>query len=242
MCFQHSKWMPINADRCVTSRGYPGPLFSIFLYHYQVKGNWIVGRHGLLCKSVVLFLAGSDLCEFHTEQWGERCSVPVGCLPHAFLQSIVCRSAVHCLKSWRAALLSQDLRREGAFARTHTSIVTITSPIRFLFLAGSDLSEFHTKQWGERCSVPVGCLPHVILQSIVCRSAVHCLKSRRAALLLQDLRWEGAFARTHTSIVAITSLIHLLYWLGTCVNFIPNSEGSVALFLSVVCPTLFCNR
>jgi hypothetical protein len=31
----------------------------------------------------------------------------------------------------------------------------------------------------------------------------------------------------------------LLYWLCTCVNFIPNSEGSVALFLSVVCPTLF---
>jgi hypothetical protein len=33
----------------------------------------------------------------------------------------------------------------------------------------------------------------------------------------------------------------LLYWLGTCVNFIPNSEGSLALFLSVVCPMLFCN-
>jgi hypothetical protein len=36
-------------------------------------------------------------------------------LPHAFLQSIVCRSAVHCLKSRRAALLSQDMRQEGAF-------------------------------------------------------------------------------------------------------------------------------
>jgi hypothetical protein len=33
----------------------------------------------------------------------------------------------------------------------------------------------------------------------------------------------------------------LLYWLGTCVNFIPNSEGSLALFLLVVCPMLFCN-
>jgi hypothetical protein len=63
-----------------------------------------------------------------------------------------------------------------------------------------------------------------------------------AVLVSQDLRWEGTFARTHTLIVAITSLIHLLYWLGTCVSFIPNSEGSVALFLSVVCPTLFCNR
>jgi hypothetical protein len=34
----------------------------------------------------------------------------------------------------------------------------------------------------------------------------------------------------------------LLYWLGTCVNFIPNSEGSLALFLLVVSPTLFCNQ
>jgi hypothetical protein len=56
------------------------------------------------------------------------------------------------------------------------------------------------------------------------------------------MRQEGAFARTHTLIVAITSPIRLLYWLGTCVNFIPNSEGSVALFLLVVCPTLFCNQ
>jgi hypothetical protein len=36
-------------------------------------------------------------------------------LPHTFLQLIVCRSAVHCLKSQRAALLSQDTWREGAF-------------------------------------------------------------------------------------------------------------------------------
>jgi hypothetical protein len=69
------------------------------------------------------------------------------------------------------------------------------------------------------------------------------LKSQRAALLLQDTRQEDAFACTHTLIVACTtSLIHLLYWLGTCVNFIPNSEWSLALFPSVVCPTLFCNR
>jgi hypothetical protein len=59
------------------------------------------------------------------------------------------------------------------------------------------------------------------------------------ALLLQDTQQEGTFARTHTLIVACTSPICLLYWLGTCVNFIPNSEGSVALFLSVVCPMLF---
>jgi hypothetical protein len=32
----------------------------------------------------------------------------------------------------------------------------------------------------------------------------------------------------------------ILAW-DLCVNFIPNSEGSLALFLSVVCPTLFCN-
>jgi hypothetical protein len=43
VCFQHSKWMPINADQCVTSRGYPGPLFSISLYHYQAKGTELLG-------------------------------------------------------------------------------------------------------------------------------------------------------------------------------------------------------
>jgi hypothetical protein len=59
ICFQHSKWMPINANQCVTSRGYPGPLFSISLYHYQVKDNWIVGQHGLFCKSVAVFLPGT---------------------------------------------------------------------------------------------------------------------------------------------------------------------------------------
>jgi hypothetical protein len=49
------------------------------------------------------------------------------------------------------------------------------------------------------------------------------LKSRRAALLLRDTWQEGAFARTHTLIVAFTSPIPLLHWLVTCVNFIPNS-------------------
>jgi hypothetical protein len=68
------------------------------------------------------------------------------------------------------------------------------------------------------------------------------LKSQRVALLLQDTWQEGTFACTHTLIVACTSLICLLYWLGTCVNFIPNSEWSLARFLLVVCPTLFCNR
>jgi hypothetical protein len=57
-------------------------------------------------------LAG-HLCEFHTKQWGEPCSVPVGCLPHTFLQLIVCRSADDSLKSWRVALLSQDRQWEG---------------------------------------------------------------------------------------------------------------------------------
>jgi hypothetical protein len=107
-------------------------------------------------------------------------------------------------------------------------------------LAGH-LCEFHTKQWGEPCSVPVGCLPHAFLQLIVCKSAVDCLKSLRAVLLLQHRQWEGAFACTHTLFLGCTYWIWLLCWLGTCVNFIPNSEGSLALFLSVVCPTLFCN-
>jgi hypothetical protein len=150
----------MDANQCVTSRGYPGPLFSISLYHYHAKGNWIVGQCCLVCKSVAV-LAG-HLCEFHTKQWGEPCSVPVGCLPHAFLQLIVCRSAVNCLKSLRVVLLSQD--------------------------------------W----------------------------------------QWEGAFAHTHTSFLTCTSQIWLLHCLGTCVNFIPNSEGSLGLFLLVVCPTLFC--
>jgi hypothetical protein len=39
ICFQHSKWMLINADQCVTSIDYPGLLFPISLYHYQVKDN-----------------------------------------------------------------------------------------------------------------------------------------------------------------------------------------------------------
>jgi hypothetical protein len=43
-------------------------------------------------------------------------------------------------------------------------------------------------------------------------------------------------------IVTFTSPICLLYWLGTCVNFILNSKWSLALFPSVVCPTLFCNQ
>jgi hypothetical protein len=103
------------------------------------------------------------------------------------------------------------------------------------------LCEFHTKWWGEPCSVPVGCLPHAFVQLIVCKGAVDCLKSLRAALLSQDCWQEGTFALTHTLFLTCTSLIWLLYWLGTCVNFILNSEGSLALFLSVVCPTLFCN-
>jgi hypothetical protein len=39
-------------------------------------------------------LAG-HLCEFHTEHWVECCSVPVSCLPHAFLQ---CWGAVHLIR------------------------------------------------------------------------------------------------------------------------------------------------
>jgi hypothetical protein len=90
-------------------------------------------------------------------------------------------------------------------------------------LAGH-LCEFHTKQWGEPWTVPVNCLPHASLQLIVCKSAVDCLKSWRVALLLQDWQWKGTFAHTHTSFLTCTSPIWLLYWLGTCVNFIPNSE------------------
>jgi hypothetical protein len=69
------------------------------------------------------------------------------------------------------------------------------------------------------------------------------LMSWRVVLLLQDERLrEGTFTHTHTLFLACTSLIWLVYWLGTCVNFTLNSEWSLALFLLFVCPTLFCNR
>jgi hypothetical protein len=96
------------------------------------------------------------------------------------------------LKSQRVMLLLQDKWREGAFTCTHTLIVACTSLNCFAVLAGH-LCEFHTKQWMEHCSVPVGCLPHTFLQSIVCRSAVDSLKSWRAVLLLQDRQREGVF-------------------------------------------------
>jgi hypothetical protein len=60
--------MPINANRCVTSRNYPGPLFSISLYHYQVKDNWIVGRHGLFCRLVGALENGS-FCTVFSENF-----------------------------------------------------------------------------------------------------------------------------------------------------------------------------
>jgi hypothetical protein len=68
------------------------------------------------------------LCEFHTKQWVEPCSVPISCLPHTFLQSIICRSAVHCLKSQRAVLLSQDTWQAGVF-----TFSLLPSEIAFFF-------------------------------------------------------------------------------------------------------------
>jgi hypothetical protein len=158
-------------------------------------------------------------------------------LPHAFLQLIVCRSAVDCLKSQRAALLSQDMWWEGAFACTHTSIVACTSPNWLLYSWLGTSCEFHTEQWVEPCSVPISCLPHAFLQSIVCRSAVDCLKSWRAARLLQDTQWEGAFACTHTSILACTSPNWLLYsWLGTCVNLYWTVRGALLCSCQLFAP------
>jgi hypothetical protein len=49
----------------------------------------------------VAVLAG-HLCEFHTEQWVEHCSVPVSYLPHTFLQLTVCRQESSQLIVWRA--------------------------------------------------------------------------------------------------------------------------------------------
>jgi hypothetical protein len=70
------------------------------------------------CFSNLFAVLAGHLCEFHTEQWGEPCSVPVSCLPHTFLQLIVCKSAVDCLKSLRVVLLLQDRWREGTFTCT----------------------------------------------------------------------------------------------------------------------------
>jgi hypothetical protein len=93
----------------------------------QLKGSTVfagLAAQRLLCthpyfisclyfSNLVAVLAG-HLCEFHTKQWGESCSVPVSCLPHAFVQLIVCKSAVNCLNSWRAVLLSQDALVAGS--------------------------------------------------------------------------------------------------------------------------------
>jgi hypothetical protein len=73
-------------------------------------------------------------------------------------------------------------------------------------------------------------LPHAFLQSIVCRSAVHCLKRRMAALLSQDTWQEATFACTHTLIFTCTSFICLLYWLGTCVNYQKSPDFRIRLW------------
>jgi hypothetical protein len=78
-----------------------------------------------------------QLCEFHTKQWGEPCFVLVSCLPHAFLQLIVCKSAVNCLKNLRATLLLQDRQQECAFACTHTLFLACTYQIWLLCWLGS---------------------------------------------------------------------------------------------------------
>jgi hypothetical protein len=82
------------------------------------------------CQIWLLCWLSSQLCEFHTEQWREPCSIPVSCLPNAFLQLIVCKSAVDCLKSLRAVLLSQDRRREGTCTCTllPSDIATVFVP------------------------------------------------------------------------------------------------------------------
>jgi hypothetical protein len=80
-----------------------------------------VGRHlgmhpyfvSCLYLSDLVAVLARHLCEFH-----KSCFVPVDCLPHAFLQLIVCKSAVDCLKSLRAVLLLQDRWQDGAVTCT----------------------------------------------------------------------------------------------------------------------------
>jgi hypothetical protein len=112
--------MPINVwPPEVIQDHFPPSLCTII----KKKGNWIVGQRCLFCKSVSV--SAGHLCEFHTKQWGEPCSVPFGCLPYAFLQLIVCKSAVDCLKSWRAVLLLQDWWQEDTFKCTLTCLVLL---------------------------------------------------------------------------------------------------------------------
>jgi hypothetical protein len=154
-------------------------------------------------------LLARHLCDFHTKQWGERCSVPVGSLPHAF-------SAIDSLQECSSLL--EELKGSAAFTgyavgrclRTHPYFDCCLYFSNLFALLAGHLCEFHTKQRGERCSVPVGCLPHAFLQSIVCRSALHCLKSQRVALLSQDMQQEGAFTFSllPSEIASIFSIIY----------------------------------
>ncbi len=222
ICFKHSKWMPINADHVwppqVMQDHFSPSLCTITKRKAtEFLGNIVSSASWPWLAAVLAW----QLCEFHTKQWGEPCSVPVGCLPHAFLQLIVCKSkqwgepcsvpvscsphaflqlivcksAVNCLKSLRAVLLSQDRWWEGTFAHTHTLFLACTYRIWLLCWLNSCVN-FITEQWEEPFSVPVGSLPHALLQLIICKSAVDCLKSQRVALILQDRQQEDAFTCT----------------------------------------------
>jgi hypothetical protein len=162
ICFQHSKWMPMNANWCVTSRGYPGPLFSISLYHYQVKDNWIVGDMVCSANRLLYSCLGLVWISYWTVRGALLCSCRLFA-PHF--------SAIDSLQE--CSSLFEELKGGTAFAG---------------YAAGRRL-----------CMYPY----------------FDC-----------HFYFFNSFA-----VLA-----------GTCVNFIPNSEGSLALFLSVVCPTLFCNR
>jgi hypothetical protein len=101
--------------------------------------------------NLLAVLAGY-LCEFHTKQWVEPCSVPIGCLPHTFVQSMVCRSAADSLKSWRVALLLQDRWREGAltFSLLPSEIAFILSIIYNNLVTMKDyfsMSKSNITQW-----------------------------------------------------------------------------------------------
>jgi hypothetical protein len=193
VCFQHSKQMPINAYQCVTSKGYPGPLFSISLYHDQAKGHWIVGQCCLICKLV--YWLGT--CEnFIPNSKGSLALFLSFVCPTHFLQSTVCKSAVDSLKSWRAVLLSQDWCQEGAFALTHTLFLACTSWIRLLYWLGTCMNFIPNSEGNLALFLLVVCPTLFCNQQSAGRSAVNCLKSWRAVLLLQDWWWEGTFTCT----------------------------------------------
>jgi hypothetical protein len=76
-------------------------------HRIQWEGTFTCTLATLFLVWLVLNLVVSSTgysCEYHTKQSAEPRCVPVSCLSHAFLQSMVCRSAVNCLNCQKVVL------------------------------------------------------------------------------------------------------------------------------------------